>query len=85
MLRWFAVVLIVLTLAGCGGPSSHGPKPFAKAQIDCIHASVLAAPKGTPDWLINRICRTASALGDAHPNKIVIRLNLHGESSTGFG
>jgi hypothetical protein len=74
--RSFVVVLILLALAEYGGIPSVRGAPFATPQINCVHSSVPTAPKAAPDWLINRTCRIARGLGDAHPNQIVIRLDV---------
>src|SRR3954451_10668138 len=76
MFRPIMLIAVVLALPGCGGKSPVADTSVAPPQVDCVQFVTAAAPRDTPDWLINRTCRIASGLGDTHPKTVAIRLNL---------
>jgi hypothetical protein len=75
MLRIWATVMALLVLSGCGALGTD------RLRSDPVHTtpasmSVPGIPQGTPLWLRRHISQTALGMGDPHPSKIVVRLNV---------
>jgi hypothetical protein len=67
------LVCVSLTLAGCG---RHATASDTIPSLPTSTAPIPGAP-GVPLWLRVKIWQIATGLGDPHPEKIAVTLNLH--------
>jgi hypothetical protein len=82
--RRIASALICLTfLAGCGGHSSANRRTAdTNTQVRPISDGAVPGAPRTPKWLRLRIWSIASGLGDPHPAKIAVTLNVEQRGRT---